>query len=103
MALGRFDDARELLLRVRRAAEQGDDPKLLGMVTGSQASEDPRLPQRTLDDLLRRAWRRLNLRLTPRLAAWDPVLSAVDAAIAGDDTARRQAHLALDDLRESPG
>lgn len=38
MALGRFDDARELLLRVRRAAEQGLDPKLLGMVMGSQAS-----------------------------------------------------------------
>ncbi|WSN37404.1 ATP-binding protein [Streptomyces sp. NBC_01334] len=221
MALRRFDDARELLLRVRRAAEQGDDPRLLGMVMGSQAglehlqghvevavrlqrealrhsteagdlhgltighlnlgnfhiateeplqalcnhlvgaviecvhggvsasdsvadqlaenlyrghvlacpldwpdvhraayehigipleqslpglftTEDPLLPQRTLDDLLRRAWRRLNLRFAPHLAAWDPVLSAVDAAIAGDNTARRQAHLALDDLREFP-
>lgn len=60
------------------------------------------MPQRTLDDLLRRAWHQLNLRLAPHLAAWDPVLSAVNAAIAGDDTARRQAHLALDDLREFP-
>ncbi|MFD8806420.1 CHAT domain-containing protein [Streptomyces sp. NPDC059597] len=221
MALGRFDDARELLLRVRRTAEQGDDSKLLGMVMGSQAgleylqghvevavrlqrealrhsteagdlhdlsighlnlgnmhvaadeplqalcnhligaviecvrggvttsdsvadqlaenldkgrvmacpldwpdvhrvayeyigiplerslpglftTEDPLLPQRTLDDLLRRAWRRLNLRFAPHLAAWDPVLSAIAAAVAGDDTARRQAHLALDDLREFP-
>jgi hypothetical protein len=69
---------------------------------GLFTTEDPRLPQRTLDDLLRRAWRRLNLGFAPHLAAWDPVLSAVDAAIAGDDTARRQAHLALDGLRESP-